>query len=57
MPLSVINTLYNMKMFLALKKKTREREIKSKSVTTFGTLLARYTAFEFYNDILHFSHP
>lgn len=28
MPLSVINTLYNMKMFLALKKeKKREREI------------------------------
>lgn len=56
MPVSVINTLYNMKMFLALKKK-RDRERKSKSVTTFGTLLARYTAFEFYNDILHFSHP
>lgn len=59
MPLSLINTLYNMKMLLVLKKKRKkEREMKSKSVTTltFAALLARYAAFEIYNDILHFGH-
>lgn len=46
MPLSVINTLYDIKMFI--KKKTQKRKIKSKSVTTFvfGILLGRYAAFE-----------
>lgn len=58
MPLSLINTLYNMKMFLVLKKRKKEREMKSKSVTTltFAALLARYADFEIYNDILHFGH-
>lgn len=59
MPLSLINTLYNMKMFLVLKKKKKKREIKvNKSVTTltFAALLASYAAFEIYNDILHFGH-
>lgn len=47
-----------MKMFLVLKKRKKEREMKSKSVTTltFAALLARYADFEIYNDILHFGH-
>lgn len=56
MPLSEINTLYNIKIFIVFfRKQKRERNKELVTTFTFDVLLSRYEASEIY-DILYFCH-